>query len=259
MHGSTQVIVGFVLAAVAAATACRARALDVSGALAACLTGTIVFGVGGWQGALVLLAFFVPSTLLSKMGRSRKRLLVDVGKQGARNAWQVAANGMVAGLAMLASLHFGGVMLAAFAGALAAASADTWGTEIGTLARARPRSILTFRALEPGLSGGVTLQGSLAEIGGAACVALVAALVHAAPFFPVFAGGVAGALVDSLLGAAAQALRFCPTCNRVCETNPHQCGTPTSLRRGVSWIENDAVNLAATACGAALAAAVFLL
>ena len=33
----------------------------------------------------------------------------------------------------------------------------------------------------------------------------------------------------------------------------HGCGTATVRRRGLAWLNNDAVNLAATASGAALA------
>lgn len=249
-----QIAIGALLAAGIAAAAFRARSLSASGALAAFIVGTLTFGIGGLPAAAVLLAFFVPSTLLSRLGKARKRELAGiVAKAGARDAWQVVANGGAAAAAMLLSLHFGAPLLAAFAGAFAAASADTWGTEIGTLARGKPRSILTLRPLETGLSGGITLQGTLAEFGGAALVAAVASATGVAPFLPVFVGGAAGAFVDSLLGASAQALRWCPQCRRDCETNPHACGSATTVRRGVAWIENDAVNLAATLSGAAIA------
>ena len=206
----------------------------------------------------MLFAFFIPSTLLSRLGRAKKRALVDVGKHGARDAWQVVANGGAAAVAALLAQRFGAPFAAAFAGALAAASADTWGTEIGTLARGTPRSVLTLAPVPPGLSGGVTIQGTAAEIAGAIVVAGVAAALGLAPFLPVTLAGIAGALIDSILGAGAQALRWCPQCERDCETNPHECSTPTVLRRGVAWLENDAVNAAATMAGAALALAVSL-
>lgn len=228
--------------------------LSRSGAIAAAFVGLVVLVIGGWQCTLVLFAFFIPSTLLSRVGRARKRELVDIGKQGARDARQVLANGGIATLAMLLSLRFGAPLLAAFAGAFAAASADTWATEIGTLAKGAPRSILAFKPLARGLSGGVTWLGSLAQAGGAAVVAVVATLAHVAPFWPVFAGGVIGSIADSVLGATLQTLRYCSKCERECETNPHVCGTPTVLRRGLRWFDNDAVNFAATICGAVVAA-----
>ncbi len=252
-----QWLVAALPAGAVALSAWRIRALTHSGALAALAVGTITFGCGGWQAAAVLFAFFLPSVALSRVGRGRKNALVDVGKHGARDAWQVLANGGVAALCILA-WRLGAPLAAAFSGAFAAAAADTWGTEIGVLARAQPRSILTWQRLPTGLSGGISLQGSIATLAGAALVGIVAALVHLGALLPVTIGGFAGALLDSLLGASAQSLRWCPQCHRACETDPHACGSATTLRRGWQWLSNDAVNFAATLCGAAVAGALSL-
>lgn len=245
--------VGAVLAAAIAAAAYRARSLSFDGAVAAFVVGAIVFGTGGWRGAAVLLAFFVPSSILTRVGRARKRLLEDAHGTAPRNAWQVLANGGVATLCALLAARGSVAFAAAFAGAFAAASADTWGTEIGTLSKQSPRSILTMAPVRAGLSGGVTLLGSVASIAGAFVVALVAAAIGTAPLLPVAFGGIAGALLDSLLGASLQALRWCPACSVPCETVMHSCGEATILRRGARWIGNDAVNFGATLCGAAVA------
>jgi uncharacterized protein (TIGR00297 family) len=239
-----QAILGAVLAAAVALFAYRARALTPGGAAAAFVVGAIVFGSAGWTGASVLFAFFIPSTLVSRIGDRRGP---------ARNGWQVLANGGVAAICALASQHGGERFAAAFAGAFAAASADTWGTEIGTLSRTPPVSILTLRRVATGRSGGVTVLGSAATIGGALVVALVASAVRVAPFWSVAAGGIAGALLDSVLGAGLQALRWCPTCRQECETRVHRCGSATVLRRGAGWLENDGVNFAATIGGAIVA------
>lgn len=243
--------IGVLFAGAVALGALRSRALTRSGALAAWIVGACVFGAGSWSYAAVLFAFFIPSTLLSRLGRARKQRLVDIGKTGARDGGQVLANGGVAAACALAAaaLHQP-ALAAAFAGAFAAASADTWGTEIGTLLKAPPRSILTLRPLPAGLSGGVTPGGTLAELAGACAVAGVAAALGIGPWWAVAAGGFAGALADSVLGASLQELRFCPRCERRCETDPHVCGTPTELVRGASWMSNDAVNACATAAGA---------
>lgn len=153
------------------------------------------------------------------------------------------------------------VLAAAFGGAFAAAAADTWGTELGTLARSLPRSILGFQTVPRGLSGGVTLAGTLAEAGGAAVVGLFAYAVGVAPLWIVAPAGFAGAIADSILGASVQALYYCARCQRRCETSPHVCGNRTSLVRGLRWIDNDAVNALATLVGALIAgslAAVYL-
>lgn len=242
-----QCTLGALLAAGVALLAYRAKALTRSGAMAAFGVGTAVFGAAGWPGAAVLFAFFLPSVLISRGGTRT------------RNGWQVLANGGVAAFCALAALQGGTPFAAGFAGAFAAASADTWGTEIGIRWGRTPISILTLRPVAVGRSGGITLVGSLATLGGAFCVAVAAALVHLAPLRSVALGGIAGALLDSVLGASLQALRWCPACKTECETRHHACGAPTLMRRGLSWIENDAVNFAATLCGAVAAASATLL
>lgn len=239
----------------------------------------------------MLLAFFISSTLLSRAGKARKKKLVDIGKHGGRDAWQVLANGGVATLCVIAwfvldKSSASSIWFVAFAGAYAAATADTWGTEIGTLAERAPRSILTGKPLATGLSGGVTQAGTAAEIAGAVLIAILtpAALLLAIPgssipvdvtvpawlsfigirgaltvfwallLLPVFIGGFGGALVDSLLGATLQERRWCPACERECEVVQHGCGTTTVHRRGLPWLTNDGVNFAATAAGALIAA-----
>lgn len=232
----------------------RARALKIGGALAAFAVGACVFGSGAWPYAAVLFAFFIPSTLLSRAGRAVKRRLIDTGKHGARDQWQVLANGGVAAACALATAAgHSPALAAAFAGAFAAAAADTFGTEIGTLVRATPRSILTLRPVARGLSGGITFAGTTAEIAGALFVAAVAWVCGVSLLIPVAIGGIAGALVDSLLGATAQELRYCTACLRECETDPHACGTATTRIRGIGWMNNDAVNAAATLSGALIA------
>jgi uncharacterized protein (TIGR00297 family) len=254
----TQALIGVAFAGAVALLALRLRALTPGGAFAAWIVGACIFGAGGWPYAAVLFAFFIPSVVLSRIGRARKRELVDIGKHGARDAWQVVANGGVAALgAILSAATHAHALAAAFAGAFAAASADTWGTEIGTLVNARPRSILTLRPVAAGLSGGITFAGTLAEIAGACAVALVAWPLGIGTWWSVAAGGVAGAFADSLLGASAQALRYCPQCARACETDPHVCGSKTELARGLRWMSNDAVNACATAIGAGVAYALF--
>lgn len=250
-----QALAGIALAGAVALAAWRLRSLTASGAIAAWIVGSCVFASGGWAYAAVLFAFFIPSTLLSRVGRARKRELVDIGKHGARDAGQVAANGGIAAVcAVLAAATHLHALAAAFAGAFAAASADTWGTEIGTLAKMRPISILTFKPLAAGLSGGVTLAGTLAEIAGACAVGAVAWAFGIGAWWCIAAAGTAGAIADSVLGASLQELRYCPRCSRACETNPHACGSPTALLRGAPWMSNDAVNACATAVGALTAA-----
>jgi uncharacterized protein (TIGR00297 family) len=246
--------VGAVASAAVAVVAYRARSLDAGGAVAAFAVGTATYGALGPQGAAVLLAFFVTSVAFSRMGKTRKeKAFVDIGKTGPRDAAQVLANGGVAAICALLALWVDARYAVAFAGAFAAATADTWGTEIGSLARLQPRSILTRKPVATGISGGVTALGLLAEFAGALLIALVAHLLRPHVLLPVACAGIAGALLDSVLGATLQSLRWCPNCKRPTEREPHTCGANTSHLRGLSWFGNDAVNFTATLAAAALA------
>ncbi|HEX5580524.1 MAG TPA: DUF92 domain-containing protein [Gemmatimonadaceae bacterium] len=227
---------GLLLATLVALLARRARVLAPTGALAAVATGALAVGAG-WAWGVLLVVFFAASTLVSRPGAAIRaaRTAQVVAKGGERDGAQVLANGGVFALAALGAMlaphpAWGAVAL----GALAAAISDTWATEIGTLARGQPRSILTGRAVPHGTSGGVSVQGTLASLAGAA-------------------GGVAGATADSLLGATLQARRWCDRCEMATERNVHGCGEDTRLAGGIGWLDNDAVNAAATAVGAVVA------
>ena len=160
---------------------------------------------------VLLLAFFVLSTLLSRRGT-------------ARNERQVIANGGIAALAALAGNWLW------FAGALAAANADTWATEIGRFSPTSPRLITNGARVPAGTDGGMTLLGTTAGIAGAGLIAALSYVFGQRGALAIAVAGVVGMLVDSLLGATVQGK--------------------------VRWMDNDAVNLAATLTGAACAALV---
>jgi uncharacterized membrane protein len=72
--------------------------------------------------------------------------------------------------------------------------------------------------------------------------------------------GLIGALFDSLLGASVQGIFHCPSCDRETEKHPrHSCGTDTHHLRGWRWLNNDAVNFAASMVGALIAMGLWLL
>ena len=100
-----QFFAGLILAAVVGLGAFLAHSLSRSGALAAVLVGTVIFGIGGWHWAVLLLAFFISSSALTRAFKNRKNDLNEkFSKGGQRDAGQVFGNG---GLATLfAGLHY---------------------------------------------------------------------------------------------------------------------------------------------------------
>lgn len=262
-----QIVLGGLLAALVAYAAYRVHALNRSGAMAAFVLGAIVFGLGGLAWAVVLLTFFITSSGLSRFFKRRKEKVEDsFAKGGQRDAWQVAANGGVAGLAVLLHLFYPQSVMpwVMFASAFAAANADTWATELGVLNKTWPRRLTTWKTVPPGTSGGVSLAGTLAAAAGSLLIALAAVLLWPdagtgtgdSLIFGVviLVAGLGGSLVDSLLGATIQAIYWCSNCGKETEKFPtHSCGDQTKMIRGWGWMNNDWVNLACTLSAALLA------
>jgi uncharacterized protein (TIGR00297 family) len=252
-----QLFTGFLLAILIAFLAYKARSLNRSGAFAAALTGTIIFGIGGWQWAILLLTFFITSSGLSRAFKNRKKGLDEKFSKGhERDAGQVFGNGGVA--TFFAALHFffpeSTLPWMAFAAALAAVNADTWATELGVLNPHPPRIITNLKKIvEKGTSGGISLTGTFAALTGSAIIGMLASLLNptrdpGSIFILVTLAGLAGSLFDSLLGATLQAIYYCPSCKKETERHPlHLCGTATTQLRGWSWLNNDWVNFG---CGA---------
>ena len=251
-----QLLLGFLLAILIAFLAYKARSLNQSGAIAAAFTGTIIFGIGGWQWAILLLTFFITSSMLSRAFKKRKQGLDEKFSKGhERDAGQVFGNGGVATL--FAALHFffpeSSLPWVGFAAALAAVNADTWATELGVLNPNPPRMITNLRkVVEKGTSGGISLIGTLASLTGSALIAVLASLLTDNWFLlPLITiSGLAGSLVDSLLGGTVQAMYYCPTDKKETEKYPlHTCGTPTHHIRGWKWLDNDWVNFSCSVAG----------
>ncbi len=252
------------------------KSLSLSGAMGAWLLGTVIFGLGGTEWMIPVVVFFLFSSILTKLGKKHKKKLETVfEKTGKRDIFQVFANG---GIAMIATMcwHF----LAAvwpnlelfwyliFLGAIAAATADTWGTEIGAFSTHQPRSILNFKRVPQGTSGGLTIIGTSGALFGAFLIAVTGK--YALYYFVniemswlavilISIAGLAGAMIDSLLGATVQAQYKCPTCNKITERVHHCDNENIPLVSGNKKINNDMVNFSNTLAGGLLGALIYLL
>lgn len=222
---------GIAVSGAAALLARRLEALTSSGAWAAAITGSLLVAGGGWTWLGLVGIFFVTSSLVTRWGpRAQETISFSSPSSDlAGRRWdQVAANGGIAACA--AAIHgLTGSPLAfgAAAGAIAAATADTWATELGRWSRTRPRLITTLRTVPHGTSGGITPLGTAAAAAGALLIAWAAtALMPGAVGHPVtvLVAGFSGAIVDSLLGA--------------------------TIEGRYRWVSNSVVNLSATAWGA---------
>jgi uncharacterized protein (TIGR00297 family) len=247
-------MVGAAMAAVVAACSYKLRFLSENGAIATFLLGAVVFGIGGWKFALPILSFFILSSVLSKLGKRKKAIEANTfEKSSRRDMWQVWANGGVAGtIVLLYYLYPHPSWFYIYLASVAAATADTWGTELGVFSKSNPRHILTFRRVPTGTSGGISLLGTIGGLIGSFFIAAHLWLNQSGILlvFLITLAGLLGSVLDSIIGAAVQAQYKCPRCGKCTEKIYHCNGIPTVLHSGYTWINNDFVNMTCTSSAA---------
>jgi uncharacterized protein (TIGR00297 family) len=202
-----------------------ARGVDGGGALAG---SSVAFVLASRDLRMfwILLLVFAVTLLATRAGKSRKEHLHTAEASRGRSAAQVMANLGIA--ALIVSLGPQSWLVLALA-ALAEAAADTSSSEIGMAFPGRTLLVTTWKPVEPGTDGGVSLKGTLAAILAASAIAASALLMKLVPIQHaglILLAGVSGSLVDSLFGAVME-------------------------RRGL--LSNDLVNLLSTAAAVGLA------
>ncbi len=206
---------------------------SVAGMLSGIIVGYVTVVLAGFVWFALLLAFFAIGGFATKY-RYEVKLEKGVAEQrrGARGTGNVLGNSLVAVGAVLAYVvaptvpwMTESIAALAFGSAVATALADTLSSEIGSL-RDEPILITTREPVQAGTDGAITMIGSLAGGVGAAIIAFMAYIlipeVEVLAALIVFIAGIGGMFADSLLGATLEG----------------------------SWIDNQGVNLLATAVGA---------
>lgn len=252
----------------------RARLVTGSGAIALAATAGVAWGSAGWAWGALLLVAMVGAAVWRLYGAAAKR--ARLGRCGIPLPWGwnevLALAGWPALLAVVARLGADSVSFyAGYVGALATVAADRWATEIGLLSPQPPRLIISRRVVRHGTPGAVSTLGIVAATGGAWTIGFLgmllpvaAAWVRDEPCEPALvwlpiaatAGGVIGALVDSLLAASAQAVYYCETCERITE-HPERCdGERAEQVRGWWWLTSEGIDVVCAILGAAVPAAI---
>lgn len=225
-------LAGAALSVILAGSALRLGLFDVRGSFLAGGVGIAVVALSGdirWL--LLLVLFVVLGTLATKFALTWKsREGLSEGAEGSRSGRNVLANGGVP-LAIVVLLGIGAapgdVLVAAYAGAISTATADTLSSEIGVLSGTTRLITKPWKRVRPGVDGGISLLGMTWALVGSGLIGFSCAAMFGPSYsVPVFAGGFLGCQVDSLVGAEVE-------------------------RRGL--INNEGVNLLATATGAIIA------
>lgn len=227
------------------------KSLTLGGAVSAFFMGLIILWTLGFAGFLLFFLFFISCTAVGKISKAVREVEnvreVMEKKGHTRDFMQVLANGLMATIAaLLWTFSFETKALVMFGAVVAEATSDTFAGEIGRLSKRQPVSILNFRPVPKGLSGGVSALGLAAALLSSALIALFWYLwfydVTVLQAVLVGALGFAGCLVDSYLGAGVQAIYYDPKTKQFSEDSEKD-GRKLELSRGIRWVDNDVVNL----------------
>ena len=170
------------------------RTVSLSGFIGGWIVGAAIIAGAGWPLYVTLLAFFVIGTITTKIGYARKKAAgLEQEHEGRRGFVHAFSNVGVAALCAIAESRFArtpspptSTIIPLFMGiaALATAAADTTASEIGQLIGKRAFLPLSFRRVEPGTEGAISVEGTLLGVIAAAAVATVGTFA-ASPIWPV--------------------------------------------------------------------------
>jgi uncharacterized protein (TIGR00297 family) len=255
------IIAGIVLICILSA---HLRFLTILGSAAAFLTGFTIYLSFHWKGLIVLGVFFMTSSFLTKWKKDRKRDEKASHHQEVmgRTAGQVFANGGAAVCAaVMNQITEHPIWLIIFLCSFAAATADTWASEIGVLSKAKPFHLKERKKVERGLSGAVSPLGTFAALLGAVMIAgCYYVLYHTVSFVIVFIiifAGFIGNIADTIFGAWFEQKFFCSICRIETEATMH-CGVKTTKVFGYSWITNNKVNFFSTIIGGCIGGGLYI-
>lgn len=235
--------IGIIISIIFSLYTVRKKALTLDGALTASFLGLWVLWFAGALWLIPLFLFFITGTLLGRLSK-RNAQATDAKHGKARDYLQVLCNGGIyAALATFTNSAQHEFFLTLMLVSMSICTADTWSSEIGIYYRWNTYDIVRFRPAPVGLSGGVSLPGTLGGLLGALAMAIVGSLLlyHYIKFeflLQLTIAGFAGMLLDSVMGASLQARYKNMTTNSLTD-NPSE---NAFLQNGWRWMTNDAVN-----------------
>ncbi|MEO8816093.1 MAG: DUF92 domain-containing protein [Mycobacterium sp.] len=226
--------------------------LDLPGAIGGGLIAATAISLGGWFWIVAPAVFIALTSVLTGYRR-------PVQTEGLRGLTQVLVNGALPVMVPAIGYALTGdqVWFVVSIGGVAASIADSWASEIGRFSRRSPVSLRTLRRVPKGTSGAVSPLGFTATWLGGTAVGAVGAL-FGGPMLIVIGmiAGMAGSLLDSLIGATVQGRFLCPSCHAGGEDRQH-CGVFGELVSGWRWMDNNAVNSCANMTGMVTGLAIF--
>ena len=255
LDGTVNYLVPIILTPIVIAIVLSKRVLTPVAVVFAVLLDALVSIAFGNAGFIVLLTFLFLSVVSDKVkARGRGSSTAD-DKTSLRGGVQVIANGAVPAVCSLLFIFTKNpVFTLMYIASVAEAFADTAASGVGALSD-KTYDPFRLKTCENGISGGMSLLGTVASLVASFVITLISfALgmidIKGAIILALIA--FLGMIFDSALGSLLQIKYKCTVCGRITEKKEH-CEASTVKYRGVSFVNNDVVNITASVFTAILA------
>ena len=209
---SNDFLLGFLINFILITLFFRVPLMTKGGWISAGVLGSILWGCLSWQGWSSVVIYLLLGSLVTKIGykfKNEKGIAEKRGgKRGPENVWGSAATGLF--FAIMVKLNFTNLVFykIGFAASFAAKLADTFGSEIGKRFGRNTYLITSFRKVERGTEGGISLEGTAASALGAIFMSLIMFILNIIStkyqFLIVAISGFLATISESFIGAKFQ-------------------------------------------------------
>ncbi|CAB3290250.1 conserved membrane protein of unknown function [Methanocaldococcus lauensis] len=196
-----KLVVSIIVIVILALLIKKSNCLDNQGIIGSSIMGFILLYFCGFKYLILLLSFFILGVVVSKIGKEKKKNKNIY--ESCRSLKNVLANGLIPLIfAILTVLGFKWALFG-YISSIAAATSDTFSSELGVLSNENPRLITTFEVVEKGTDGAITIFGLLSGVIGAFIIGVIGYLCFRNPNIILCSviGGISGNLADSFVGA----------------------------------------------------------
>ncbi len=219
------------------------KLLTPAGYIHAGILGVLTWGCMGWRGYVVVMAYFLIGSAVTRIGMAEKEAAGIAekrsGMRGPENVWGSALVATLCAIAIFLitwtqpeaiAFQWSMLLTLGYVASYSTKLADTCASEVGKAYGQRTFLITTLQPVPRGTEGAVSLEGTLAGIVASAAIAGFAYLIHFIPPFSILLCIIAAFIatnVESVIGATLQT-RF-------------------------TWLTNELVNVVNTFIGAVVA------